>query len=474
MKPSPAVALAAIILGACTDAPDAGASPESEWMRAMYGAMRAERMSPPVASRLLAYTTAAWYAGIATTDSDLAALGGRLEAFPELPFVEGREHDGVAVATAANRVIVDSLLREALPITRATLLQLADSIDVARQSAGVSDHELAASRAVGADIGLRIVAWSRRDNFDETRGRKYVAPVGDGLWVNDAPASVYASQSMSGASESVNLDNPANVVQAGAGVASDRALVLSRQKWAVPSMPPVNMAGMSEPYWVEVRPFALTRWDECAVPAPPGYSADTTSPLYREARAVYEAKAGLTDEHKTIALYWADNAGESGTPVGHWISIASQLASARQLSAGATARLMLLTAVAQADAFIASWGYKYSFNLLRPRTYIRRFIDSTWEPLIPTPPFPEYPSGHSTQSAAAAEVLTKLLGALPFHDSTSVVIGHEVRAFESFTAASDEAGMSRIYAGIHFPIGNTTGRDLGRCIGKRVVERFRP
>lgn len=474
MKPSHIFALAAIVLGACGDVPDAGPGPESEWMRAMYGAMRAERMSPPVASRLLAYTTAAWYAGVAATDGDIASLSGRLKEFPELPPAKDREHDGVVVATAANRVIVDSLLREALPITRATLLQLADSIDGARQSAGVSGDELVASRKLGNDIGLRIVAWSRGDNFDATRGRTYVAPAGPGLWVNDAPASVYASQSMSGASESVNLDNPANVIQAGVGAASDRALVLSRQKWSVPSMPPVNMAGMSEPYWAEVRPFALTRWDECAVPVPPAYSTDTTSALYREARAVYEAKARLTDEHRTVALYWADNAGESGTPVGHWISIASQIASAKHLSAGATARLMLLTAVAQADAFIASWGYKYKYNLLRPRTYIRRFIDSSWEPLIPTPPFPEYPSGHSTQSAAAAEVLTQLLGAVPFHDSTSVVIGHEVRAFDSFTAASDEAGMSRIYAGIHFPIGNITGRELGRCIGERVVERLRP
>jgi membrane-associated phospholipid phosphatase len=439
-------------------------------MRAMYGAMRAERMSPPVASRLLTYTAAAWYAGIATEQAGLGALTGRLNGFPRLPEGNG-PRDGLVVATAANRVIVDSLLREALPITRSTLLRLADSLEAARTTAGVGRDAMASSRNLGRDIGLRIVSWSRDDNFDKTRGRTYAAPVGPGLWVNDAPASVYASQSMSGASELVTLDNPANVMQAGS--ASDRALILSRQKRAVASMPPVNMAGISEPFWADVRPFALTSWDECAVAAPPVFTTDTASALYREARAVYDAKARLTAEEKTIALYWADNAGESGTPVGHWISIASQIATEKQLDAGATARLMLLTAVAQADAFIASWGYKYTHNLLRPRTYIRQVIDSTWEPLIPTPPFPEYPSGHSTQSAAAADVMTSLLGALPFHDSTSVVIGHDVRAFDSFTAASDEAGLSRIYAGIHFPIGNTAGRALGRCIGAHVVTRLR-
>ena len=95
-------------------------------------------------------------------------------------------------------------------------------------------------------------------------------------------------------------------------------------------------------------------------------------------------------------------------------------------------------------------------------------MDSTWEPLIPTPPFPEYPSGHSTQSAAAATVLTALIGAVPFDDSTSISIGHNVRHFDSFNAAADEAGISRIYGGIHFPSGNTNGKALGRCIGEKV------
>jgi membrane-associated phospholipid phosphatase len=129
--------------------------------------------------------------------------------------------------------------------------------------------------------------------------------------------------------------------------------------------------------------------------------------------------------------------------------------------------------VAQADGFIASWGYKYKLNSIRPRTYIRRMIDSTWEPLIPTPPFPEYPSGHSTQSSAAATAITAMLGDVAFDDSTGLSIGHAVRRFPSFRAAADEAGLSRIYGGIHFPAGNTGGRALGQCIGGKVVERLR-
>jgi hypothetical protein len=131
--------------------------------------------------------------------------------------------------------------------------------------------------------------------------------------------------------------------------------------------------------------------------------------MYREAMELIELKRELTPEHKAIGLYWADNPGETATPAGHWTAIASQLTSQRGLSAEAAARLFLVGSAAQADAFLASWGYKYQYNQIRPRTYIRRVIDSAWEPQVPTPPFPEYPSGHSTQSAAASVALQALL-----------------------------------------------------------------
>jgi membrane-associated phospholipid phosphatase len=106
--------------------------------------------------------------------------------------------------------------------------------------------------------------------------------------------------------------------------------------------------------------------------------------------------------------------------------------------------------------------------------YIRRVIDSTWEPLIPTPPFPEYPSAHSTQSAAAATVLSTVIGdSVSFEDSTGISIGNGVRRFDSFRAAASEAGMSRVYGGIHFSYGNVGGRALGECVGAKVVERMK-
>jgi membrane-associated phospholipid phosphatase len=469
----PAAALmAAAFLTACGRAPDADPRMVAIWMQAMYGTFRVERVSPPVASRILGYATSALYSGLAVADSRMPPLDGSLNGFPVLPKPEkGREYDGTLAAVAAERVVMDSLLREGLPTTRAAVARLADSLEAARLASGVRDATKQQSNDLGRRIGLAIVAWSRTDGFDSTRGRKYVPPAGAGLWANDAPGNTFAQQNLSGASEFVGLDNPANIMRPGA--VSDRGLILNRPKRANATLPAVNMSGMSEPYWGQVRPFVLKSRDECPVPPAPTYALDTAGVAYRDAMAVRMTKLNLTPEQRAIALYWADNAGESGTPVGHWISIASQMVSERKLSARDAARLMVITSAAMADAFIAGWGYKYHYNYLRPRPFIRSVIDSTWEPLISTPPFPEYPSGHSTQSAAAATVLTAIIGPVAFVDSTGVSIGNAVRRFESFNAAADEAGMSRVYGGIHFPSANAGGRALGQCIGAKVMERFK-
>ena len=445
----------------------------SEWMHSLYGAVRVERLSPPVASRLTAYASAALYSGLAAADPALEPLAERLNAFPELPRpTDPRAYDATLVAVAAERVVLDSLLGDALPTTRAALTRLADSLARSRDSAGVLSAVRTRSDELGTRIGAAIVAWARSDGFDSTRASPpYIPPAGDAYWVNDAPLNTYAAQNLSGASELVAPDNPANLLRA--GTVSDRGLVLNRPKLAsAKSLPPVNMAGTAEPYWGTVRPFVLERWDACPVPEPPPYATDSIATLYRDAYELHTIGASLTPDQRTVALFWADNPGESGTPVGHWLSIASQMVSERQLTANEAARLMLLTSVAQADAFVASWGYKYRYNLIRPRTYIRRIIDSTWEPLIPTPPFPEYPSGHSTVSAAAAEIMVALLGDGAFDDSTGLTIGHPVRRFDSFRAAAREAGQSRVYAGIHFTFGNLGGRELGECIGAKVVQRL--
>jgi hypothetical protein len=461
----------ATALPGCARAPETDPRMVSEWMHALYGVVRSERVSPPITSRFMGYASVALHEGLAAVPGGPPSLAGVLNGLHPLPVAEnGQRYDGTLVAVMAERVVVDSLLDEALPGTRATLDGLVDSLRAARTALGVNDAERDRSEALGRQIGLAVVAWSRADGFDSTRGRPFVPPVGPGLWVNDTPPSLYAAQNMSAATDFVGLDNPANTMRP--GTSSDRGLILNRPKRSgLKALPPVNMAGATEPYWWQIRPFVLTKWNECPLPPPPPYSTDPASPIYLEAKAMHETGKGLTSDQRNIALYWADNPGETGTPSGHWVAIAAQMISQRKLSANDAARLFVVGAAAQADAFIATWGYKFEYNLIRPRTYIRRLIDSTWEPLIPTPPFPEYPSGHSALSAAAATTLIALVGEQAFDDSTGLSLGPGIRRFSSFREAADEAGQSRVFGGIHFRIGNEGGKTLGRCVGDKVVAR---
>lgn len=461
----------ALLLGGCARTPDTDPRMVSEWMHTLYGVVRSERIGPPVASRLLGYLSIALYEGMASATPGMPTLAGAVNGISALPAADPEQrYDATLVAVEAERAALDSFMVAALPSTRATLGRLADSLVAARTDLGIDPAVVERSLALGRQIGAAVVAASRSDGFAETRGRPYAPPAGPGFWYNDAPGVLYSAQSVSGVTDFVGLDNPANTMRAGA--ASDRGLVLDRPKDPNATLPALNIAGVTEPFWREVRPFFLRTWNECTIADPPAYSTDTASAMYRDAREVYDIKAALTPEQHTIALYWADNPGETGTPAGHWIAIASQMISERRLSAPEAARLFVATATAQSDAFVAAWGYKFEYNLIRPRAYIRRVIDPTWEPDIPTPPFPEYPAGHSTQSTAAAGVAAALLGDTPFADSTSVSIGHAVREFPSFSAAADEAGMSRLYGGIHFRAGNEAGRVLGRCIAERVLERL--
>lgn len=465
------VLLVSAILSGCASAPQADPRMVSEWMHTLYGVVRSERIGPPVASRMLAYLSLAIHEGLAAVTPGMPSLAGVVNGIPELPAAEaGAEYDPTLVAVEAERAVLDSFMVAALASSRSTVGGLADSLTADRIGTGLDPEIVERSLELGRRIGNAIVAASRTDGFAETRGRPYAPPSGPGLWYNDAPGALYAAQSMSGITDFVGLDNPANVLRPGS--AGDRGLVMDRPKPGNPSLPALNIAGVTEPFWGEVRPFVLRTWNECPIPEPPAYSTDSTSAMYQAARAVYDAHAALTEEQLTTALYWADNPGETGTPAGHWIAIASQMIAQRGLSAPDAARLFAGTAMAVADAFISGWGYKFQYNLIRPRTYIRRVIDSTWEPRIPTPPFPEHPAGHSSQSAAAAGTIVGLIGDGPFDDSTSITIGHQVRRFNSFLEAADEAMVSRLYGGIHFPTGNSAGRELGRCIAAKVTERM--
>ena len=153
--------------------------------------------------------------------------------------------------------------------------------------------------------------------------------------------------------------------------------------------------------------------------------------------------------------------------------IVADVTETRSVNLATTVEALARTGIALHDAFLCCWTWKYRLNLLRPVTYIRRYVDPTWSTFVNTPQFPEYTSGHSVASRAASTVLTHLLGSFGFVDDSHRDRGMPARSYASFTAAADEAAQSRLYGGIHYPMGIEAGKDQGDAIGALVVSRLR-
>ena len=204
------------------------------------------------------------------------------------------------------------------------------------------------------------------------------------------------------------------------------------------------------------------------------FSMDTSSGFYKQTKEVYEYDKHLTEEERIIALFWADDPGETSTPPGHWIYIMNNMVNSTKMSLDKAAEMYGMAGVGIADAFVACWTTKYEINLVRPKTLIREhFGEPGWEPYVETPPFPEYTSGHSNVSGSAATILTHLLGEHPFVDSTHMIIGLEPRSFDSFWDAAEEAAWSRLYGGIHYKMAIERGLDQGKCVGEKVIESIK-
>ena len=211
-------------------------------------------------------------------------------------------------------------------------------------------------------------------------------------------------------------------------------------------MPPL------EPLVGTWRPWNISSGSRFRPGPPPAFGSRRYA---REVREVYEVSLALTEEQKRIADFWADGAG-TVTPPGHWNQIALDLIRAHRLSERAAARVLAALNTAQADAFIACWDAKYTYWSERPVTAIRREIDPDWLSYIVTPPFPAYVSGHSTTSAAAAELLSAYFPS----------------ARRQLRAWAEEAALSRLYGGIHFRSDNEAGLVLGKRVGRAAVRRY--
>jgi hypothetical protein len=248
--------------------------------------------------------------------------------------------------------------------------------------------------------------------------------------------------------------------------------------------PPEYMSAV-EPNWNSIRPFFL---DSCSQFKPlPEMSFDfsITSGFHGLAKEVYNIGKTLNEEQTLIANYWDCNpfavqfAGHMSvglkkiSPGGHWLGITGIICTQQKLSFAKTLMLHAIVACSLHDAFISCWDEKYRSNRLRPETMINKYIDEKWKPLLQTPPFPEYTSGHSVVSTVSGELLTHFIGDdIAFTDTTEMYIGLPARKFSSFKAAVYEACISRLFGGIHYRDAIENGKEQGMRIAQFIIQRI--
>lgn len=239
-----------------------------------------------------------------------------------------------------------------------------------------------------------------------------------------------------------------------------------------------------EAHWSTIRPFFITSSSSFAPLPPVLFSTDKNSDFYKLIEEVYNTTTHLTTAQATIANFWDCNpfavkySGHMSiglkkiSPGGHWIGITGIICKQKKSSLDSTVYAHALVALTIHDAFITCWTEKYTSDRIRPETAINKYLDSEWRPLLQTPPFPEYNSGHSVVSSASAEILSSLFGAsLSYTDTSEEYFGIPARTFNSFREAASEAAISRLYGGIHFRDAIEAGQIQGKKVAQYILRQ---
>ncbi|MBG9375062.1 vanadium-dependent haloperoxidase [Panacibacter sp. DH6] len=386
--------------------------------------------SPPVASRIYAYVSIAGYEAAISGNNQYRSFAGRLHGLSSLP----KPTAGLAYSNELAAVHAMLLVAKALVISEQQVQDFHNALLQTYSSnmrKDVYEHAL----TYGRQVADAVLAWAAKDNYKETRSyAKYAVMEDDGSWKPTPPAYIKAI----------------------------------------------------EPHWGKMRTFLVDSAQQFKpLPALP-FSADSTSAFYKEARAVYTAGVQLDEEQKAIASFWDCNpfkmnvnghvmyATKKISPGGHWINITAVACNKVGYSFVQSAEAYACVAITLADAFISCWDEKYRSRVIRPETYINQYIDEAWMPLLQTPPFPEYTSGHSVVSAACAVVLTNMFGDnFAYTDSTETEFDLAPRSFTSFKQAAKEAAISRFYGGIHYMPAINNGYDEGEKIGHFIIAAIR-
>ena len=392
--------------------------------------------SPPQASRAYAYASIAAYEALRPGYPQYRTLAGQLNELGAMPAPQA----GATYSFPLAGVHAFLVVGRQLTFSRARMDSVRQASDEEFRSSGMPADVYARSVAYGDTIAARILAWAGKDRYLQTRGApKFAVTTAPGRWVPTPPGYMDAI----------------------------------------------------EPNWSQLRPFVLDSASEFR-PAPPiAFDTAKASPYMQQVREVYEIGRTLTPEQKALTAFWDCNpytmhvqghsmfATKKITPGGHWMGIVYIAARDAHADVMQTAEAYTRTSVALADAFISNWDEKFRSNMIRPETVIDTYVDPAWEPFLQTPPFPEYTSGHSVISSAAAAVLTDEFGPhFAFADSTERPYGLPVRKFTSFDQAAREAAISRLYGGIHYrqatEEGNIQGAKVGALVIARVQTRVKP
>lgn len=391
--------------------------------------------SPPVASRIYNYSNIAAYEVISQEGEDYKTLSNQLHDLKSVPAIDTTKRVNHKIAALVAYLEVGK-----------SLLFSEDRVEVYRDSLYNSwelqnETMFNDSKEYGLKVAEHIKAWYGKDNYAQTRTMPKF---------------------------SVNTEDPS--------------------RWQ--PTPPDYMDGI-EPHWKKIRPSIIDSSSQFKPARYPDFSLEKDAPFYKELMETYEVgnlikEEGEKSEKLEIAQFWDCNpyvsthkghlmfATKKITPGAHWIGICKIACKKTNSDFAKTVFAYTKTSIAIADAFISCWDEKYRSNLIRPETLINQHIDENWTPVLQTPPFPEYTSGHSVVSGAASTVLTDIFGDnFAFEDNTELQYGLPIRSFTSFNKAADEAAISRLYGGIHYRAAIDLGLAQGRSLGAFVIGKLK-
>ncbi len=389
--------------------------------------------SPPVASRIYTYVSVAGYEALIPGNKNYISLAGQLHGLNPVPAPEAGAEYCYTLSSAQAMLQVG----KALVFSEDMVEEFHALIMQQFKDTGIPGDVFERSVAYGNKVAEHILEWSTHDNYKQTRSfPKYSIQSDPGTWKPTPPAYMDAV----------------------------------------------------EPHWNKIRTFVLDSAEQFKPAAPPVFSTKGNSEFYKYANEVFEMGKNLTEEQRSIASFWDCNpfvmnvkghvmfATKKISPGGHWMNITRLICNLKKADVYQSSEAYVRVAVSLVEGFISCWDEKYRSRLVRPETYINQYIDENWVPLLQTPPFPEYTSGHSVISTSAAVALTGLFGdKVAFTDSTEVEFGMPARSFTSFMQASQEAALSRMYGGIHYrpacEVGQTQGQQIGNFIAAKLKTR---